>query len=143
MTPGAPRPSPRRARRGFVLLESILALALFSAIAVGFTTAIQQVGTAAARAGEQMRIQRMLETLLTEASKATEFEPGEEGLGPDHKDVYYTRIIEELELENMDGQPLNNMYRIAILAEWTDSLGNDSSRVAELVRYEPLYQNTQ
>ena len=132
-----------RARRGFVLLESILALALFASIAVGFTTAIQQVGFAASRAGEQMRIQRMLETLLTEASKATEFEPGEEGLGPDHKDVYYTRVIEELELINMDEQPLNNMYRIAILAEWNDSVGNASSRVAELIRYEPLYQNTQ
>ena len=137
-------PSPgRRPRGGFVLLEAILALALFASIAVGFTTAIQQVGNAAARAGEQMRIQRMLETLLTEASKATEFEPGEEGLGPDQKNVYYTRIIEELELINMDEQPLNNMYRIAILAEWEDSVGNQSSRVAELIRYEPLYQNNQ
>jgi hypothetical protein len=129
--------------RGFVLLEAILALALFATVAVGFTTAISRLSAAATSAGERMRIQRMLETLLTEASKAVEFEEGEEGLGPDGKGVYYTRVIEEMELENMDGQALQNMFRIAILAEWTDDLQTEHSRVAELIRYEPLYQNTQ
>ena len=66
-------------RSGFILLESILALALFAIVAVGFTVAIQQVAFTANRSGESMRIQRVLETLLTEASKVVRFEEVEEG----------------------------------------------------------------
>lgn len=130
-------------RRGFVLLESLLALSIFGMIATGFTIAIFQVGKAAAGTGERMRIQRQVETLLTEASKAVEFEPGDEALGEDEKGVYYSRIIEEMEVINMDGQPLQSMFRVAIVAEWTDQSGRELSRIAEQIRYEPLYQNTQ
>ena len=88
-----------------------------------------------------MRIQRTLETLLTEASKAVRFEESEEGLGQDEKGVYYSKVIEEMEMENMDGQLLQNMWRIAIIAEWEDASGRTMENVAELIRYEPLYQN--
>ena len=128
-------------RGGFILLESILALALFAIVAVGFTVAIQQVAFTANRSGESMRIQRTLETLLTEAGKAVRFEESEEGLGQDEKGVYYSKLIEEMEIENMDGQPLQNMWRIAIIAEWEDASGRTMENVAELIRYEPLYQN--
>ncbi len=137
------RPQPRRRRAAaFILLEVILAIMLFGIASVGLTTALQQIGLGAVRSAEEMRMQRILETLLTEASKAAEFEPGEVGLGPDEKEVYYTRVIEELELENMDGQPLQRMFRVAIRAEWDDSRGG-GERVAEMIRYEPLYQNIQ
>ncbi len=76
-----------RERSGFILLESILALALFAIVAVGFTVAIQQVAFTANSSGESMRVQRMLETLLTEASKVVRFEEVEEGIGEDEKGV--------------------------------------------------------
>jgi len=128
-------------RSGFILLESILALALFAIVAVGFTVAIQQVAFTANRSGESMRIQRVLETLLTEASKVVRFEEVEEGLGQDEKGVYYSKLIEEVELLNMDEQELQNMWRIAIIAEWEDVSGRSMQNVAEMIRYEPLYQN--
>ena len=128
-------------RSGFILLESILALALFAIVADGFTVAIQQVAFTANRSGESMRIQRVLETLLTEASKVVRFEEVEEGLGQDEKGVYYSKLIEEVELLNMDEQELQNMWRIAIIAEWEDASGRSMQNVAEMIRYEPLYQN--
>ena len=128
-------------RSGFILLESILALALFAIVAVGFTVAIQQVAFTANRSGESMRIQRVLETLLTEASKVVRFEEVEEGLGQDEKGVYYSKLIEEVELQNMDEQQLQNLWRIAIIAEWEDASGRSMQNVAEMIRYEPLYQN--
>lgn len=130
-----------RNRRGFILLESILALALFAIVAVGFTVAIQQVAFTANRSGESMRIQRTLETLLTEASKVVRFEAVEEGIGQDDKGVYYSKLIEEVELQNMDEQQLQNLWRIAIIAEWEDASGRTMENVAEMIRYEPLYQN--
>ncbi len=128
-------------RSGFILLESILALALFAIVAVGFTVAIQQVAFTANSSGESMRVQRMLETLLTEASKVVRFEEVEEGIGEDEKGVYYSKIIEEIEMQNMDEQELQNMWRIAIIAEWEDASGRTMENVAEMIRYEPLYQN--
>ena len=87
-----------------------------------------------------MRVQRALETLLTEASKAAELEPGEVSLGEDEDGVYYVREIEELELENMDGQPLQRMFRVAVRAIW-EADGFETEEVAEMIRYEPLYRN--
>ena len=86
---------------------------------------------------------RNLETLLTEASKAAQFEEGTEYLGEDESGVAYERIIEELtEMENMDGQILQSMWRIAIVASYERN-GETLERVAETFRYEPLYQANQ
>ena len=86
---------------------------------------------------------RNLETLLTEASKAAQFEEGTLYLGAENQgtadEVNYERIIEELEMENMDGQQLQQMWRIAIVASYQRN-GELVERVAETFRYEPLYQ---
>ncbi len=136
----------RRPRSGFILLEAILALALFGAISVSLTAAIQKVGSTAVYASERMRVQRVLETLLTEATKVAELEPGIVSLGPrklnESTEVFYSREIEEIEILNMDGQPLQNTYRVAVVAEWEDMAGRDYLQVAEVIRYEPLYRNT-
>ena len=126
---------------GFILLESILALALFAIVAVGFTVAIQQVAFTANSSGESMRVQRTLETLLTEASKAVRFEESNDILGTDENGVEYRKLIEEVEMANMDGQELQNMWRVAIIAVWEDATGRTMENIAEMIRYEPLYQN--
>ena len=56
--------------RGFVLLEVILALALFSMISVGITGALKQIGESAFTSGEELRVQRKLESWMTRYSKA-------------------------------------------------------------------------
>lgn len=132
------KPSPTGA---FILLEVILAVGLFGMIAVGFTTALQQIALGALRSGDEMRLQRVLETLLTEASKASELEPGDFSIKTDERGVYYSREIVELELENMDGSPLEGMFRVVVRAQW-DSPNGDRERLVEIIRYEPLYQNT-
>ena len=54
--------------RGFVLLEVILALALFSMISVGITGALKQIGESAFTSGEELRVQRKLCLLYTSPS---------------------------------------------------------------------------
>jgi prepilin-type N-terminal cleavage/methylation domain-containing protein len=134
--------SPAR-RAGFTLLEVLLALALFGTMMVGLTRALNMIALSSVRSGEEVRMIRNLETLLTEASKAAQFEAGEEYLGQDESGVAYERIIEELvEMENMDGQILQSMWRIAIVASYERN-GEIVERVAETFRYEPLYQANQ
>ena len=98
--------------RAFVLLEVILALAIFSTISVGIAGALKQIGESAFRSGEELRVQRKLESWLTRYSKADfndqEFRdslPIEEVAGeifgevpePDEMGVNYYAIVEELE----------------------------------------------
>ena len=135
-------PHPQR-RAGFTILEVLLALAIFVSMAVGVTRALDMIVLSSVRSGEEVRMIRNLETLLTEASKAAQFEEGTLYLGAENEgtpdEVNYERVIEELELENMDGQPLQSMWRIAIIASF-ERRGELIERVAETYRYEPLYQ---
>ncbi len=129
-------------RSGFILLEILMAMALFGILGVGLTEALDKTADNALASRREMKMVRTLESLLTEASKALQFEEGEENLGED-KDtgVYYQRVIEPLEAENMDGEVLNQMWRIAIIASWKTPSGREMEEVAETIRYEPLYQN--
>ncbi len=128
---------------GFTILEVLLALAIFVSMAVGVTKALDMIVLGSVRSGEEVRMIRNLETLLTEASKAAQFEEGTLYLGAENQgtvnEVNYERIIEELELENMDGQILQSMWRISIVASYERN-GEPIERVAETYRYEPLYQ---
>jgi len=149
--------------KAFVLLEVILALAIFSMISVGITGALKQIGESAFLSGEELRVQRKLESWLTRYSKADfndqEFRdalPIEEIAGEvfgevpetDEMGVDYYAIVEELEemytvRDTEDQQAeikLNNMYRIRIEAIWGER-DNPQQRVAETIRYASLYQN--
>lgn len=149
--------------KAFVLLEVILALALFSMISVGITGALKQIGESAFLSGEELRVQRKLESWLTRYSKADfndqEFRdalPIEEIAGEvfgevpetDEMGVDYYAIVEELEemytvRDTEDQQAeikLNNMYRIRIEAIWGER-DSPQQRVAETIRYASLYQN--
>ena len=151
--------------KAFVLLEVILALALFSMISVGITGALKQIGESAFLSGEELRVQRKLESWLTRYSKADfndqEFRdalPIEEIAGEvfgevpetDEMGVDYYAIVEELEemytvRDTEDQQAeikLNNMYRIRIEAIWGER-DSPQQRVAETIRYASLYQNRQ
>ena len=149
--------------KAFILLEVILALALFSMISVGITGALKQIGESAFLSGEELRVQRKLESWLTRYSKADfndqEFRdalPIEEVAGEifgevpeaDEMGVDYYAIVEEVEemytvRDTEDQQAeikLNNMYRIRIEAIWGER-DNPQQRVAETIRYASLYQN--
>ena len=157
----------RRLRGGFILLEVLLALAIFGLVSVGITGALQQIGEVAIRSGEELRIQRKLESWLTRYSKADfrdqDFRSAlpiegeiagqvfdEVSAYADEMGVDYYAYVEPLEemytlvVREPDGDeqesPLQNMYRIKIEAIWGDS-DQERIRVAETIRYESLYQN--
>jgi prepilin-type N-terminal cleavage/methylation domain-containing protein len=127
--------------RAFVLLEIIMAMALFGILGVGLTEALDKTAENSLASRREVKMLRTLESLLTEASKALQFEEGEENLGENENGVYFQRVIEPLEAENMDGQALTQMWRVAIIASWKTKGGREMQEVAETIRYEPLYQN--
>ncbi len=125
---------------GFVLLEVIMAMALFGIVGVALTRALDAIAQNALDSRKEVKLLRTLESYLTEASKAVEFEEGVEPLEEDENGVFYEREIAILELENYDGQILDRMWHIIIRATWEKG-DNQYEEIAETYRYEPMYQN--
>ena len=127
------------ARRGFLLLEMILALAVFGTAATGFAVALHKMGQAAALAQSELRITRILDSALDETLSLPvleEGDPTETMVG----DIKMTTTIELLdEMQNEDGQPLQEMFHITVDARWFDN-GAWQERSVDTWRYGRMYQ---
>lgn len=126
--------------RGFLLLEVLLALGVFSAAAVGFAVALHRMAATAEMAQREMRVTRILDSALYEALSLPAMEEGvttttvvESGMEIDTK----IEIVDDL--ENQDGALLQDMFRIEITANWFES-GTWQSRSVETLRYGRMYQ---
>ncbi len=127
------------ARRGFLLLEMILALAVFGTAATGFAVALHKMGQAAALAQSELRITRILDSALDETLSLPvleEGDPTEIMVG----DIRLTTTIELLdEMQNEDGQNLQEMFHITVDARWFDN-GSWQERSVDTWRYGRMYQ---
>lgn len=138
----------RCCRAGYLLLEIIIALGLFATVAVSLVKALHMTGRAADTIQEEMRIDQILRSAMTDALSNPYLEEGSvtvdlaEMTGDD--DSFFPgeikTIVEPLELENEDGQLLQNMYRIEVIFYWRDGLGERQQRSAETWRHASLYR---
>jgi len=128
--------------RGFLLLEMVLALAVFGIAATGFAVALHRMADAAALAQSEMRITRILESALDETLSLPVLEEGEteSEIGEPGNEIKFNTLIELLdEMENEDGQLLQEMYRIEVTAKWFEK-GEWQERTVETWRYGRMYQ---
>ena len=129
-----------RGRRGFLLLEVIFALAIFGIAATAFAVAFHRMAQAADLAQNELRITRMLESSLNEAISVPTLEEDTTTVILIERDTEIETKVEKLEdLENEDGQLLQEMYVITVTARWFQD-GAQRERSAETWRYGRLYQ---
>ena len=126
--------------RGFVLMEVLMAIALFSLVAVALTKALGQVGNLAVEGRRELHVMNGLQSALMEASKVPNLEEGSYVSEADVMGVSYETTVEEMELYNEDGEILNDMWLVRVRAFWVEN-GEDREDIAEVYRYGPLYQN--
>lgn len=129
-------------RRGFLLLEMVLALAVFGIAATGFAVALHRMADTAALAQSEMRITRILESALDETLSLPVLEEGETEteMGEPGSEIKFLTTVELLdEMENEEGQLLQEMYRIEVKANWYAN-GEWQERIVETWRYGRLYQ---
>lgn len=126
-------------RRGFLLLEMVLALAVFGIAATGFAVALHRMATLAALAQSELRITRILDSALDETLSlptlvegVTHTKVAETSIELDTK----TELLDKL--ENQDGQLLQGMYRIEVTARWFENT-TSQERTVETWRYANLY----
>ncbi len=140
-----PRPSRgmRRAARGFLLLEVLLALGVFSIAATGFAIALHRTADLASAAQKELKINRLLESALVREMSQPVLEEGSKSEAVEEMENQGMEIETTIELlpeiENEDGQLLQEMYRIEVVARWFEG-GVLQEQMAETWRYSRLYQ---
>lgn len=128
--------------RGFLLLEMVLALAVFGIAATGFTVALQRMAQVASLSQSELRVTRFMESALNEALSMPVMEEGETEteIGEAGNVVHFLTVIRLLEdLENEDGQILQEMYHVSVTATWMEGR-QQQERMVETWRYGRMYQ---
>jgi len=133
----------RRGRQGFLLLEVLLALAVFGMAATGFAIALQRTADLASAAQREMRVTRLLESALIEAMSNPVLEERSDSIDIEEMSnegmKMETNIKPMEEMENEDGQILQEMFHIEVKATWFEN-GVGQEQMAETWRYSRLYQ---
>lgn len=132
--------SSRKKTKGFLLLEVVLALAVFAIACTGLTVAFHRMAGAASLAQSELRITRILDSALTEQLSMPTLEEGVAQIPVEGTDIELDVVIEPVEdMENQDGELLQQMFHIKIIANWYEN-GAWQERSAETWRYNPMYQ---
>ena len=127
-------------KSGFLLLEMILALAVFGMAATGFTVALNRMAATASLAQSELRITRILDSALEETLSQPTIEEGSDTIEIGETGVELETNIERIEdLLNEEGQQLQDMFLIRIKAKWVEN-GRSQERSAETWRYGMMYQ---
>ena len=118
----------------------VLALGVFAIAATGMAVAFHRMAEAASLAQTEMRITRILDSALTEQLSYPTVEEGVTQIPVEGTDIELDVVIEPIEdLENMDGELLQQMFHIEVTANWF-AKGAWQSRSAETWRYNLMYQ---
>jgi prepilin-type N-terminal cleavage/methylation domain-containing protein len=137
IAPSCPTPA---SRRGFLLLEVVLALAVFGIAATGFAVAIHRMGGTAELAQRELKITRILESALDEAVSIPTMEVGSTSTSVADTNIEIDTEIELIDdLVSEEGQNLQDMYRVKVTAHWYQD-GVQNERVAETWRFGRMYQ---
>ena len=127
--------------KGFVLLEVLLAIALFGIAGLGLVRALNFSAKAAVESQLDIRMMMRLQSALTLASKAQQMEEYQVVSDPDELGVQVMTIVEEMPqdtLLNEDGEELRDMWLITVRAFWERN-GQYGEMEAKTWRYAPLY----
>jgi len=133
-------PAPTVNNRGFLLLEMVLALAVFGIAATGFAVALNRMAKVAALAQSELRITRILDSALDETLSLPVLEEGVTDSKAGDTGVDLVTTIEPLtDLQNEEGQLLQQMFLIKIEAKWFEN-SEWQNRIVETWRYGLMYQ---
>lgn len=127
-------------KRGFLLLEMVLALAVFGIAATGFAVALRRMADVAALAQSELRITRVLDSALDEILSVPVLEEGVTESVAGETGIELVTTVEPLkEIQNEEGQLLQEMYLLKVEAKWFEN-GQWQNRSVETWRYGRMYQ---
>ena len=127
-------------KQGFLLLEMVIALTIFSMAVTGLVVALHRTAAVADLSQSEMKITRMLDSALDETLSIPTLEEGESSYTVPGTSIELTTTIKLIDdLENEEGAILQEMFRIEIHARWFAN-GEWQGRAVETWRYGRMYQ---
>ncbi len=125
--------APRRG--GYILMEVMLATAIFAMAGVTLAVLLSEAISAGLRTQHETRIVWGLESRLNQARLAR-LQPGTSVSEPDAGGVTYETAISQLNMKNLLNQPLPAMYNITVTARWKEE-NEDMDLAAQTYVYQP------
>lgn len=122
-------------QQAFVLWEMMLALMIFSVVAVSLTTALHQTIDSATFLRDESRVRHDLENILAESSVA-KLKPGKDDLHVGDGRIQYEREVTRIQPKTERGELLSNLLQVTVRATW-QSQGKSRSSQAQVVVYQP------
>jgi type II secretory pathway component PulJ len=126
------------------MMEVVLALGIFAIAATSLAVALARTSDAAQLSQRRIQVNRILESALDEALSLPVLEEGTESVSLKEEIAgtpveIDTRIELLEEMQNRQGQLLQQMFRIEVTANWYEN-GEWQEESAETWRYARLYQ---
>lgn len=126
-------------RDGFMLMEVILALFIFTIVATSFSRAISSLWRGTNYVKEELVITQIMDSALHEALYLQRLEEGSYEVFIEERDINIETIVVPLELETIQGNILQQMWQVTIIARFEQD-GMDQERTVLGWRYLPLYR---
>jgi len=123
-------------RHGFTLLETLLALMVFSMAVVALVEAVHQLGEHALLRRHEAAVQERMRSLLVEH---TRLEDAPAKVTLQDGEVTYTVTHTPLELKNRDGLPVPGLFEVRVTAAWQEGRTPQQAS-AETWVYPPLFR---
>lgn len=124
-------------RSGFVLLEVVLALALFATVAVGMTNALDQMGRANRAGRQDAQVMRVLESVLAEVAHQPELKPKTFSFPLTDDRIGAAASIQKIKLITKNKVELSHMFLIRAEAWFQDGRDKLMKRSMETYVYSP------
>jgi len=121
---------------GFVLLEVVLALALFASVATAMTVAMNQLAVSTTSARRESILLRRLQSEIAETAHQPQLELGRSSEPEDATGIFVEREVSRLKVTNREGAPLDGLYRIRITGTMAAGPGKGDDLVREMETFE-------
>ncbi len=117
----------RRCKRGFTLLELLMAMALFAIAAVSLAEALNLISLTVAESIDDAELREKLRAAVIEAVRNPVLKEETRETNPDESGLYFRIEVVRLDLRNQVGQNLEQLFEITVTAIRQTSGGRNES----------------
>lgn len=125
-------------KQGFTLLETLLAIMVFSMAVVALVEAVHQLGENTLQRQHEAAVQERMRSILIEQTRIPVANPPEELKIKEGPITYVVRRT-PLELTDRDGRPVQGIFEVSVTANWLEGRTPQQAST-ETWLYPPLFQ---
>ncbi|MDF1859626.1 MAG: hypothetical protein P1U87_05390 [Verrucomicrobiales bacterium] len=122
-------------RRGYALLDVVLAVALFAITVTGLIAVMQRINETSSTYAFDRVIQNRLSSLLSQ-TRLLETNAMTTDLLDEDLNIRFRTYVESYEIDNGEGEQLTGLYLLTAEAQFTDD-GGEQTEKATLIIHQP------